>query len=112
MFAPSAAFLYDVRDFLRDWLVDVGLEQRAQDGLVPFVVPDVLKYMEHPTEFPAPETAAIWSDAAVWVPWALWQAYGDLSVLEDQYDSMAAHVTRVESLLSPSGLWDTGLPVR
>ncbi len=108
VFAPSAAFLYDVRGFLRDWLVDVGLEQRAQDGLVPFVVPDVLKYMEHPKEFPAPETAAIWSDAAVWVPWALWQAYGDLTVLEDQYDSMAAHVTRVESLLSPSGLWDKG----
>jgi alpha-L-rhamnosidase len=108
VFASSAAFLYDVREFLGDWLVDVGLEQRAQDGLVPFVVPDVLKYMEHPTEFPAPETAAIWSDAAVWVPWALWQAYGDLTVLEDQYDSMAAHVTRVESLLSPSGLWDKG----
>ncbi len=108
VFAPSAAFLYDVRDFLRDWLVDVGLEQRAQDGLVPFVVPDVLKYMEHPKEFPSPETAAIWSDAAVWVPWALWQAYGDLTVLEDQYDSMAAHVDRVESLLSPTGLWDKG----
>ena len=93
VFAPSAAFLYDVREFLRDWLVDLALEQRAQDGLVPFVVPDALKYMEHPTEFPAPDTAAIWSDAAVWVPWALWQAYGDRPVLEDQYDSMAAHVT-------------------
>ena len=72
------------------------------------MVPDVLKYMEHPKEFPAPETAAIWSDAAVWVPWALWQAYGDLTVLEDQYDSMAAHVDRVESLLSPTDLWDKG----
>ena len=107
-FAPSAAFLYDVDDFLRDWLVDLALEQQAQDGLVPFVVPDALKYEEHPTEFPPPETAAIWSDAAVWVPWALWQAYGDRRVLEDQYDSMAAHLTRVESLLSPTGLWDTG----
>ena len=102
-FAPSAAFLYDVDDFLRDWLVDLALEQQAHDGLVPFVVPDALKYEEHPTEFPAPETAAIWSDAAAWVPWALWQAYGDRRVLEDQYDSMAAHLTRVESLLSPSG---------
>ena len=107
-FAPSAAFLYDVDDFLRDWLVDLALEQQAQDGLVPFVVPDALKYEEHPTEFPPPETAAIWSDAAAWVPWALWQAYGDRRVLEDQYASMAAHLTRVESLLSPSGLWDTG----
>ena len=51
-FAPSAAFLYDVDDFLRDWLLDLALEQQAQDGLVPFVVPDALKYEEHPTEFP------------------------------------------------------------
>ena len=108
VFAPSAVFLYDVADFLRDWLFDLSAETRAQDGLVPFVVPDVLKYEEHPTEFPAPESAAIWSDAAVWVPWALWRAYGDLSVLEDQYESMTAHVSRVESLLSPSGLWDKG----
>ena len=112
VFAPTAAFLYDVDGFLRDWLVDLGLEQRAQDGLVPFVVPDVLKYEEHPTEFPAPETAAIWSDAAVWVPWALWQAYGDPAVLADQYDSMAAHVPRVESLLSPERPVGHRLPVR
>ena len=58
--------------------------------------------------FPAPESTAIWSDAAVWVPWALWQAYGDRQVLSDQFDSMVAHVRRVESLLSPTGLWDTG----
>ena len=44
----------------------------------------------------------------MWVPWALWQAYGNLQVLSDQFDSMTAHVRRVESLLSPSGLWDTG----
>ena len=42
------------------------------------------------------------------MPWALWQAYGDRGVLADTFDSMAAHVRRVESLLSPTGLWDTG----
>ena len=47
-------------------------------------------------------------DAAVWVPWALWQGYGDLQVLRDHYDSMTSHVRRVESLLSPTGLWETG----
>ena len=35
VFAPSAAFLYDVQRFLRDWLLDLAVEQRAQDGLVP-----------------------------------------------------------------------------
>ena len=108
VFAPTAAYLFDVEDFLRDWLADLGAEQRAANGMVPFVVPDVLKYVKAPSHFPAPESTAIWSDAAVWVPWALWQGYGDLQVLRDHYDSMTSHVRRVESLLSPTGLWETG----
>jgi alpha-L-rhamnosidase len=108
IFAPTAAYLFDVEDFLRDWLADLAAEQRAANGMVSFVVPDVLKYVDKPSYFPAPESTAIWSDAAVWVPWALWQAYGDREVLSDQFDSMTAHVRRVQSLLSPTGLWDTG----
>jgi alpha-L-rhamnosidase len=108
VFAPAAAFLYDVDSFLADWLRDLAAEQRAQDGVVPLVVPDVLKYEPTPSSFPRLVTVAIWSDAAVWVPWALWQDYGDRAVLADQYASMAAHARRVESLLSPAGLWDTG----
>jgi alpha-L-rhamnosidase len=108
VFAPTAAYLFDVEDFLRDWLKDLSAEQQAADGMVGFVVPDVLKYVKRASHFPATESTAVWSDAAVWVPWALWQAYGNLQVLSDQYDSMTAHVRRVESLLSPTGLWDTG----
>jgi alpha-L-rhamnosidase len=108
VFAPAAAFLYDVKDFLRDWLLDLALEQRNADGMVPFVVPDVLKYIEVGPTLPRQETTAIWSDASVWVPWALWQAYGDTQVLSDQFESMTAHTRRVRSLLSPSRLWDTG----
>ena len=107
VFAPSAAYLFDVGDFLADWLVDLALEQEAADGMVPFVIPDVLKHHPNPADFPDPDSTAIWSDAAVWVPWALWQAYGDRSVLEQQYPSMTAHVRRVETLLSPTGLWDS-----
>jgi alpha-L-rhamnosidase len=106
VFAPTAAFLFDVEGFLRDWLADLAAEQRAADGRVPFVVPDSLKYGSE--EFGTPESTAIWGDAAVWVPWALWQAYGKRDVLTDAYESMAAHVRRVESLLSETGLWDRG----
>jgi alpha-L-rhamnosidase len=108
VFAPSAAYIFDVEHFLREWLANVTAEQRAANGLVSYVVPDVLKYVNHPSHFPLPESTAIWSDAAVWVPWALWQAYGNRQVLSDQFGSMVAHVRRVESLLSPTGLWDTG----
>ncbi|WP_233265609.1 alpha-L-rhamnosidase [Leifsonia sp. AG29] len=105
-FAPTAAFLYDVDGFLSSWLVDLDLEQRHNDGIVGFVIPDVLKYMPHPADFGKPDSTAVWSDAAVWVPWDLYQAYGDTEVLARQFDSMALHVRRVKSLLSPSGVWD------
>lgn len=106
VFAPSAAYLFDVSGFLADWLADLAAEQRAAGGLVPFVVPDILKYQPHPPDFPDPDSTAFWSDAAVWVPWALWQAYGERGVLEQQYPSMTAHVRRVRTLLSPTGVWD------
>ncbi|NQX29213.1 family 78 glycoside hydrolase catalytic domain [Microbacteriaceae bacterium VKM Ac-2854] len=107
-FAPTAAYLYDAKDFLRDWLRDLALEQHHHDGAVPFVVPDVLKYMQQPSEFPPMDSTAVWSDAVAWVPWALWQAYGDPVVLEENFAPIAAHVRRVRSKLSANGVWDTG----
>lgn len=107
-FAPSAVYLYDVSDLLRDWLRDLAIEQEAHHGIVPWVVPDVLKYVPKDTPFPEPETTAFWSDAAVWVPWAMWTAYGDVRVLRDQFASMTAHARRVRSLLSDTGVWDSG----
>ena len=108
-FAPTAVYLFDAKDFLRDWLRDVALEQEHQGGVVPAVVPDILKWGgQMPPEFQPVESTAVWSDAAVWVPWSLWWAYGDTTVLAEQYESMASHVRHVSDLLSPEGLWDAG----
>ena len=108
-FAPTASFLFDVRSFLADWLEDLKLEQRAAGGLVPFVVPDVLKRAERPEEGASATTpAAIWSDAVAWVPWALWQSYGDSAVLADTFEGMCSHARLVRSRLSPTGVWDSG----
>ncbi len=107
-FAPTASFLYDVKDFLRDWLRDLAVEQRHADGIVPIVVPDAVKYFTLPEGMPKPGATAVWGDAAVWVPWALWEAYGDRTVLAEQFDSMAAHVRAVGAMLAPSGVWNNG----
>jgi alpha-L-rhamnosidase len=108
VFAPTAVFLYDMSAFLGDWLVDLALEQEHAEGRVPLVVPDCLKYAEMPPDLPTPDSVAIWSDAAVWVPWALWEAYGDDEVLRAQWPSMLAHVDRVAARLSDRDLWETG----
>ena len=106
VFAPTAAYLYDVRDWLTDWLRDLSAEQQAAGGLVPLVIPDPLTIQGLGMSAFGPY--AIWGDACIWVPWALWQAYGDRGVLEAQFDSMTDHLLRVEEKLSPTGLWNQG----
>lgn len=108
IFVPAATYLNDVSSFLEDWLVDLATEQEHADGKVPLVAPDVLKLMPTPPGLPPIDTAAIWGDASVWVPWALFEAYGDHTVLQRQFPSMVAHLRRVQTLLSDTGLWDQG----
>ncbi len=108
VFSPTAAFLFDTSGFLRDWLRDLDAEQRASGGMVPFVVPDVIKFLPPNPHFGAQDSTSFWSDAAVWVPWACWQAYGDREALAEAYPAMTAHVRRVEGKLSELDLWDSG----
>lgn len=110
VFAPSACFQYDVSGFLGSWLKDLSVETQAAEGVVPLVVPDVLKHGHLPSELDAMFTGpfAIWGDAAVWVPQALWQFYGDKDQLRQQFPAMAMHLDGIAARLSESGVWDTG----
>ena len=107
VFAPTAAYLYDVREWLTDWLRDLSVEQGAAKGRVPLVVPDPLTIQGHGFMNEG-GPYAIWGDACIWVPWALWQAYGDRGVLESQFSSMTAHLELIQKRLSPNGLWNQG----
>ncbi|HWQ12911.1 MAG TPA: glycoside hydrolase family 78 protein [Roseiflexaceae bacterium] len=99
VFSPTASFLYDCAGFLQSWLADLAAEQREL-GCVPFVVPTVM-----PTPNPP---AAAWGDAAVIVPWVLYQRYGDAGILAAQFDSMRAWVDLLASVAGERRLWDRG----
>ena len=110
-YAATAAYQYDVSDFLHGWLLDLEAETRLNPGkYVPMIVPEILKHADQrplsSEERATPTT--VWGDAAVWVPEALWNAYGDLDRLRSHYPAMVLHLESVEKVLSPSGLWDTG----
>ncbi|MGD7706298.1 family 78 glycoside hydrolase catalytic domain [Microlunatus sp. Y2014] len=104
-FAPTATFVYDCADLLHSWLLDLQAET-AHRGTVPMVVPDILKFSDAPHNDRG--ATAVWGDAAVWVPWALWQAYGDRERLAEHYPAMVLHLDSVAAVTSPNGLWDTG----
>jgi len=55
-----------------------------------------------------PVPAAAWGDAAVIVPWVLYQRYGDAVVLAAQFESMRAWVDLVSKLASEGRLWNWG----
>ncbi|WP_210508395.1 family 78 glycoside hydrolase catalytic domain [Naasia sp. SYSU D00057] len=98
VFTPTASYLFDCDAFLSSWLEDLALEQAAQDGVVPFIVPSVL-----PTRASA---AAAWGDAAAVVPTVLADRFADVRVLEDQYESMRAWADALLRLAGERMLWE------
>jgi len=95
VFAKTASYNFDVEKFFRKWLRDLRADQRPS-GEVGQVIPD---YMPD-----APSSAA-WGDAAVIIPWQMYQTYGNPSVLEEQFDSMAAWVDFITSSTTTPFLW-------
>jgi alpha-L-rhamnosidase len=98
VFAPTACFLFDCSSMLESWLQDLAAEQHEL-GTVPAYVPWIQLV------FP-PMPNAGWGDAAVIVPWTLYQHFGDPAVLERQYRSMAGWVDLVAERAGERLLWE------
>lgn len=125
LYVPTAAFLFDVAGFSTKWLRDLAADQR-RDGCIRNFAPD----LSHPAR-PDPafktfiEGSAGWGDAIVYVPWSLWQHYGDERILGELWEPMsrwldyvieAASTNRHRSRIARSEvplpheqyLWDSG----
>ena len=98
VFAEAACANADADAFLASWLKDLALEQR-DNGCVSSVVPNVLGQKG------AAWGACGWGDAAVVVPWRLYQAYGDLETLRRQFPSMRGWVDWCASRRDAEGCW-------
>ncbi|MET0901893.1 MAG: family 78 glycoside hydrolase catalytic domain [Acidimicrobiales bacterium] len=127
IFVPTAAFLYDVSGFSVKWLRDLAAEQLG-DGLLPNHAPDPRRPRvpgEGDLSWLGTLGSAGWGDAAVIVPWELYQRFGDREILEEtwpmmrlwlEYAAGAArtkrHPARAEARPTPAPheafLWDGG----
>ena len=95
VFIKTASYFFDVERFFKKWLHDLKADQR-HSGEVGQIIPDVI---------PEGDSSAAWGDAATICPWQIYQTYGDLSVLEDQFDSMKAWVDYITSVTKKPNLW-------
>ncbi|MEE6282516.1 family 78 glycoside hydrolase catalytic domain [Georgenia sp. MJ170] len=90
VFARTAVYNMDSQAFLTKWLQDLRDSQRA-DGALPGIAPII------PGTFDGGYGPAGWMDAGVNVPWTLWQAYGDTTVIRENLDMMTRYVDYLEA---------------
>ena len=94
VFAPTACFNMNAATFYTKWLKDLAADQK-EDGSIPHVVPDIL----------GGTGATGWADAGIIIPWAVYLDYGDITVLEDQYESMKAWIGFMKERAGEDLIW-------
>ena len=105
VYAPTACYEQDVEQFMRHWLVDMRHEQ-LPDGQIPHIIPYIPSH-----DFMKPAgiegvSAAGWSDAAIILPWRLYEAYGDKRILEENFSMIRRYMESTRKLAEeiPQGL--------
>ena len=98
VFVRAASLNYDVEKFFRKWLRDLSAGQRP-DGSVGSVIPAIL---------PSDASSAAWGDAATICPWTIFQTYGNIDVLREQFPSMKKWVDYITGATTTPTLWTGG----
>lgn len=105
-FTPTGVYLADCYPILRKWLAECRLAQ-GEDGLVANIAP-----VNNSGSFISNmlQGSSGWGDACILVPWALYEAYGDKTILAENYEMMVrwlafvekrAKKTRIQNLRNP-----------
>lgn len=97
VFSWTAAFNRNTALFYTKWMRDIAAESSLEKG-VPHVVPDILHSY----------SSSAWSDAAVIIPWVVYQVYGDKGILEENWKCMYEWVDYIRNNCGENGLWQTG----
>ena len=106
VFAPTACFNVDAASFYTKWMKDFIADQK-KDGAVPWVIPDI--FDPKGGEGNSQRSAATgWADADIIIPWTIYQNYGDIRILEVQYNSMKKWIDYIRAQAGDSYLWTNG----
>lgn len=97
VFSWTASYLRNTALFFTKWMRDVSADSSLEQG-VPHVVPDILEQY----------SSSAWSDAAVIIPWVVYQTYGDKRILEENWKCMHEWVDYITNHCEENGLWMSG----
>lgn len=99
VYGKTATFNQNVKQFLRKWLKNMEKEQ-FENGLIPVIVPYPLGYNAMQKDAFGTDTSAGWGDAAIVVPWTLYEVYDDISILQESFGMMKKWMDYVEKDVS------------
>lgn len=104
VFVRTACFNYDCEDFYRQWM-DAMRDGQRHDGAFPDLAPDVLGWHGN----------AGWGDAGIIVPHAVWQFYGNTSIVEENWPAMKSYLSflikRGQDYIQPDTVYGDWLAV-
>ena len=107
IFAATASFNLYTPAFFAKYLYDMKLEQDTQNGSVSNVVPDVAKRIHSimkkngtldPDMLISDHGSCAWGDAAAVIPWTVYMAFGDKTLLSRQYENMKSWVDYIRKI--------------
>ena len=79
VFAPTASFFMDTKAFYRKFTWDMRGDQKLRGGAIDHYLP----YIEH-----MPGGASVWADAATFIPETVYETFGDVELLRENYPMM------------------------
>ncbi|MGW5569908.1 family 78 glycoside hydrolase catalytic domain [Nocardia thailandica] len=91
VFAPTAAMMFDIEGFAAKWLRAVRDDQ-YDNGCVAMFSPDPARMKHSDRADRIGGGAAGWGDAAISVPWTIYQHYGNIDILRASWTSARAWV--------------------
>jgi len=101
MYIRTATYMADVAAFFTKWIPDLN-DAQLPDGAFPNFAPRMI-FREGPHA---------WADAGVICPWIIYQAYGDMAIIEKSYKPMKRWIeyciANSKDLIRPMTQWGTG----
>jgi alpha-L-rhamnosidase len=94
IFAHTAIYNADVAAFYTNWMRTVRDEQSVSGAFSDF----------SPRGTGGEDGAPAWGDAGIIVPFTVWRMYGDLEIIEENYEAMTKWIDYIESE-NPNFIW-------
>lgn len=96
IFSNTAALNMNVFAFFKKYARDMAYEQKDHNGMLTMYAPKMGE---------DDGGAAVWGDAATFIPWNMYQNYGDDAILKQNYTAMKSWVDWITNNTKTDGLW-------